>query len=121
MSLLWKDKDLPLHMRISDGKTDVLLEAGVMKPESAPVQYTKTDGTSMTITALHPTELFVRKIEAYEGRRYIRDIYDLFYLTNYVDSKDHYVHSRLRQFLKEIKRPVDEKVLKSLVYKGAGI
>ena len=118
MSVIWSDKELPLHMRISDGKTDVLLEAGIMKPESAIAQYIKIDGTSMTITTLHPAELFIRKMEAYKGRRYIRDIYDLFYLTNYVDGNDYYVRSRLRQFLNEIKRPVDEKVLKNLIYKG---
>ncbi len=118
MNVTWKDKELPLHMRISDGKTDVLLEASVGRFESAITQYVKVDGSSMTISALQPSELFIRKMEAYEGRRYIRDMYDLVHLTNYVNKNDYYVTSKLKPFLARIKRPVDERILRSLIYKG---
>lgn len=118
ISIIWRDKELSLHMRLSDGTTEMLLEANIGKYESAISQYTNVDGSSITITTLSPTELLVRKIEAYEGRRYIRDIYDIVHLTNYLDKNDEYVASKLSYFLKDIKKPVDEKILPSLVYKG---
>ncbi len=118
MKVTWRDKELPLHIRISDGRTEVLLEAGIGKFESAISQYTKVDGSSITLSTLQPSELFVRKMEAYEGRRYIRDMYDLVHLTNYISGNDYYVISKLKPFLAKIRKPVDEKVLRSLVYKG---
>ena len=120
ISIVWRDKSLPLHMRVSDGKTDMLLEASRGRYVGAISQYTKVDGTSMTISTLQPAELFIRKMEAYEGRRYIRDIYDLVHMTNYLQKGDYYVASRLKPFLSRIENetPVDEKILRSLVYKG---
>lgn len=118
ISVMSRDRELPLHMRLSDGVTEVLLEANIGSYESIISQYAKVDGSSMTITTLSPTELLTRKVEAYEGRRYIRDIYDIFHLTNYLDKTDLLVVSQLKPFLKNIQRPVDERILESLLYKG---
>jgi predicted nucleotidyltransferase component of viral defense system len=118
LAIVWKDKELPLHVRISDGETEVLLEASANRCASSITQYVRVDGSSMTINTLQPSELFIRKMEAYEGRRYIRDLYDLFHLTNYVSRDDYYVSSRLRPFLSKIRSPVDERILRSLIYKG---
>ncbi len=118
ISVLGRDPELPLHMRLSDGETEMLLEAGVGRYESVISQYARTDGTLMTITTLSPVELLIRKMEAYEGRRFIRDLYDIVHLTNYADRDDYYLKRRLRQFLKDIEEPEDESILASLVYKG---
>lgn len=116
-----RDRELPLHMSIGDGKTAILLEASEGSYESTIAQYTRTDGTSMTISMLPPSELFIRKMEAYEGRRYIRDIYDLVHLTNFVDKSDSYIRSEFRLFIEGIKKPVDEHILRSLVYRGSSM
>jgi predicted nucleotidyltransferase component of viral defense system len=105
-------------MRLSNGQTEMLLEASIGAYESAISQYIKVDGSSLTITTLSPTELLVRKIEAYEGRRYVRDVYDIMHLTNYLKKNDYRVASKLRPFLKNIQKPVDERILRSLIYKG---
>lgn len=118
IEVVWKDEDLPLHMKLSDGSTQVLLEASIGRYESSSTQYIRADGSSITVTTLSPTELLARKIEAYEGRRYIRDIYDIMHLTNYLHKDDTYVISKMKPFLKNIKKPVDEKILRSLIYKG---
>ena len=116
--IVWRDRELPLHMRLSDGETEVLLEAGVGKYESSISQYMRVDGSSLTITTLSPTELLTRKTEAYEGRGYIRDIYDIVHLTNYLDKRDYSVRSRLKPFLRNLKKPVDARILPSLIYRG---
>jgi hypothetical protein len=61
----------------------------------------------------------VRKIEAYLNRRFIRDIYDLVILTNWLDKRDYLFRTKLFKFLKDIPTPVDEEVLASLLYSGS--
>ncbi|MGC8515053.1 MAG: nucleotidyl transferase AbiEii/AbiGii toxin family protein, partial [Thermoplasmata archaeon] len=79
----------------------------------------RIDGSTKTISVLSPTELMIRKIEAYQGRKFIRDIYDLYVLTNWLNKSDFTVKSRLSSFLHDLSRPVDEKVLSSLLYAGS--
>ncbi len=118
LTIIWQDKEFPLNMRVSDGTAEVLVEAKEGSYESIMAQYVRTDGTQTTISVLSPAELLVRKMKAYDGRRYIRDIYDMVQLTNYLDSSDQYVRPKLRSFLKSMKSPVDQGILESLVYKG---
>lgn len=116
LNLTWRDPELPSRVRISNGITDLLLESKQGYAENEMRTYSRTDGTLKTISVLSPTELLIRKIEAYQGRKFIRDIYDLFILTNWLDRTDYMVRSRLAQFLQTIPKPVDEKVLTSLLY-----
>ena len=118
IKVVWRDKELPLHMRLSDGNTEMLLEASLGDPESRISQYVRVDGSSIAISAMQPAELIVRKMEAYRGRRYMRDLYDIFHMTNYVDKADYYVLSKLRPFLEDIQKPVDAGTLASLIYRG---
>ncbi|MGC8587390.1 MAG: nucleotidyl transferase AbiEii/AbiGii toxin family protein [Candidatus Micrarchaeia archaeon] len=120
LTIVWKNPELESNARISDGQTNVLLEAKTGMPESVIAQYEKVDGTRMTISTLSPLELAVRKMEAYSGRRYIRDLYDLVQLTNFLDKNDYYVRQKFSEFIKGMKAPVDEHILRSLVYKGYG-
>ncbi|MGC8563085.1 MAG: nucleotidyl transferase AbiEii/AbiGii toxin family protein [Thermoplasmata archaeon] len=80
--------------------------------------FVRTDGTATVVEVLSPTELMTRKIEAYLGRRFIRDIYDLLLLTRFLDKRDYTVRSKLSVFLEDVKEPVDEKVLRALIYSG---
>lgn len=120
LAVVWKNPELESNVRISNGQTSVLLEAKTGRPESVIAQYEKVDGTRMTISTLSPLDLAVRKMEAYSGRRYVRDLYDLVQLTNFLDKNDYYVRQKFSEFIKGMKKPVDERILKSLVYKGYG-
>ena len=120
LKLIWQDPEFPTRVRISNGNVDLLLETKQGYAENEIRTYSRTDGTTKTISVLSPTELLIRKIEAYQGRRFIRDIYDLFILTKWLDRSDYTVRSRLSQFLPAIQEPVDETVLNSLLYSGEG-
>ncbi|MDE1873859.1 MAG: nucleotidyl transferase AbiEii/AbiGii toxin family protein [Candidatus Micrarchaeota archaeon] len=122
IKVTWRDSELPLHMRLSNGTTEMLLEASLGEPEGKISQYARVDGSTTTVFALTPEELVIRKMEAYAGRRYARDLYDIFHMTNYIAKKDYYVRPKLRAFLSDVQRPKDFGVLKSLIYKGdAGV
>ena len=118
LRLLSRDKELPSIIKVAKGEASLLLETKEERSESMIRQYFRVDGSSITISVFTPTEMLIRKIEAYEGRRFIRDVYDIFILTRFLDKSDHVVASSLSSFLATSKPPVDEDVLKSLIYTG---
>ncbi|MGC8505426.1 MAG: hypothetical protein ACP5NK_01785 [Thermoplasmata archaeon] len=118
LELAWQDPEFPTRIRVAGMETDLLLETKHGYAENEMRTYSRVDGTTKTISLLSPTELMIRKMEAYGGRRYIRDIYDLFILTSWLNKSDYVIKSRFTSFLNGIHRPVDEKVLSSLLYAG---
>ena len=118
LRLTWQDPEFPTRIRIANNETELLLETKPGYAENEIRTYSRSDGTTKTICVLSPTELMIRKIEAYQGRRLIRDIYDLFILTNWLNNSDYIVRTRLSRFLHEIHRPIDEGILSSLLYAG---
>ena len=118
LRLLWQDPEFPTRVRIANNVTELLLETKLGYAENEMRTYSRIDGTAKTISVLTPTELMTRKMEAYQGRRYVRDIYDLYILTNWLDRSDYVVNSSFSKFLQKILRPIDENVLSSLLYAG---
>ena len=118
LKLSWRDPEFPTNVRITNDDVSVLIEAKEGTGENTIREYYRTDGSSLTINVLTPTELFVRKIEAYLGRRLVRDIYDLFVLTKFLDKEDYLIRSSLSNFLDAMQSPSDEKILGSLIYAG---
>lgn len=118
LSVLWRDPDLLSNIRIGNGTTSLLLESKEGEGESTLRPFLRTDGTTTVVEALSPTELMTRKIEAYMGRRLVRDLYDLLLLTRFLDKRDFVVRSKLSAFLEDAGEPEDEKVLRSLIYSG---
>ena len=118
LRLLWQDPEFPTRVRIANNVTELLLETKPGYAENEMRTYARIDGTAKTISVLTPTELMTRKMEAYQGRRYVRDIYDLYILTNWLDRSDYVVNSSFSKFLQKILRPIDENVLSSLLYAG---
>ena len=115
LRLIWTDPDLPSRVRIAGKETDILLESKPGFAENEIRPYLRIDGTPKIINVFSPTELMIRKIEAYHGRRYVRDIYDLFILTKWLERSDYVVRSNLSSFLNNLVRPIDEEVLQALL------
>lgn len=116
LSLL-KYKKAPnvIFSKISDGTVEVRLELSLMKPpEKVLGKYEKADGTYIDVYTLSPEILISEKMKAYEGRRFIRDIYDIYHLSGYVEKPV----PGISGFLSKIEPPVDEGNLKVLVYSG---
>jgi len=118
LKLTWRNNEFPSNVRIDNRDTSLLLESKEGNVESIIKPYFRVDGSSMTIGVLSPTELLTRKIEAYNGRRLIRDIYDIYILTRFLDPNDYTVKTRLSGFLNDISEPFDEGILSSLIYSG---
>ncbi|WP_276935172.1 hypothetical protein [Ferroplasma acidiphilum] len=118
LRLIWQDPELPTRIRIAGDAAELLLESKPGIAENEIKAYSRVDGSVKTISVLSATELMSRKIEAYQGRGFIRDIYDLYVLTNWLDKSDYMVKSKISNFLHGIQTPVDENILSSLLYAG---
>lgn len=79
--------------------------------------YETTDGNFTTISCLKLDDLIKEKINAYSKRLKIRDLYDIFYLLRYLDNKKK-IKLDLEIFIKNFKKPLDEKDLKILIIDG---
>lgn len=102
--------------KISNNNTTVKLEITTRKaPEKTIKQYKKTNGSTIDIYTLSPEILIYEKMGAYKGRRYIRDIYDVYYLSSFVEKID---KKKIMEFLDKIEPPIDEKNLRTLIYLG---
>ncbi len=80
--------------------------------------YENLDGTFFEVLILPPEELIAEKINAYNDRRSITDLYDLRILVDFADTK--IVRSKLNSFLSSINEPDkgEDAMLKSLIYEG---
>ncbi len=86
-----------------------------LKPTAA--RFERTDGTYMEVLTLTPEDLILEKINAYQNRLLIRDVYDIYILANQV-SDNKKIKENVLQFLKKLKPPVNEETLPSLIYVG---
>jgi len=77
-----------------------------------------SDGTSILVNTLQPEEIIKEKISAYFKRKKVRDLYDIFFLLRFVKDKGK-IKNDLVKFIKEFKKPIDEKELKILIISGS--
>lgn len=113
---LAKYKEAPhvTFAKISSGNAEVKLEVSAGSPrEKVLSQYEKADGSLMDVYTLKRDELIEEKMKAYLGRRFIRDIYDVYFL-----GKREGKVKGMGTFLKNLLPPVDERNLRTLIYSG---
>ncbi len=97
----------------------VKLEGMRQEGKRHPIQkeYERVDGSKFFITTLPIEEFILEKITAYSRRAYGRDLYDIYHLTS-IEKPTQKARKALREFLKDIKKPIDESKLKDIVYVG---
>ncbi|MGC8533769.1 MAG: nucleotidyl transferase AbiEii/AbiGii toxin family protein [Candidatus Parvarchaeum sp.] len=105
-----------LFSQISNDTTKMSLEITRKNIKGTLKVYQKANGSSIDVLTLKPEELILEKIEAYNDRRRIRDIYDVYFLSRIVTDKD--TKKIVKDCLSKIKKPLDENDLKTIVYEG---
>ncbi len=106
-----------LYYDISADNAKISLQIKISNKKGILVSYEKIDGNRTQIFSMTPENLIIEKIETYNNRALIRDIYDIMILTRSVLDKSRIVDIMI-SFLSNIKKPKDEKVLKDIVYNG---
>ena len=106
-----------MFSKITDGGTEVKLEASFQKKQGTLTKYELIDGSFMDILSLTPKECFFEKLDTYRNRRLIRDIYDPYFLSNILtfnqDEKN-----KIKKFLKKLEEPLDTDNLSTIILVG---
>jgi predicted nucleotidyltransferase component of viral defense system len=106
-----------LFSQISNDVTHMSLEMTRKNMHGTLKTYQKANGSAMDVLTLKPEELILEKIAAYNDRRRIRDIYDVYFLSRFVDDKK--IKESVKKFLLKINEPKDEGDLKVIIYEGS--
>ena len=116
----YKKTQTVVFAKVSNRDVEVRLEVNFIsrKKQFIVKPYEKADGSFMDIFTLSADELLVEKINAYKSRRLIRDIYDIYHLSKYVE-KEQEIKENVKNFLSKLEKAADEENLKVIVYAGA--
>ncbi len=103
--------------KVSNGSAEVRFEANFVKKTGKVARdFEKVDGISVSVLTLSADDLIAEKMQAYNSRRLIIDIYDVFHLSKYVEKKE--TINQVAEFSAKPPFPLDERELKGLVYTG---
>ena len=117
--LKYKKTDNAVYFRISNGVVEVRFEAALRKIKDFEVrEYERIDGTFSNVFTLSAEKLLLEKLEAFKNRKLIRDLYDVFMLSFFV-SENKLISGKVKDFLKKVPEPADEKNLKTIIFSGA--
>jgi len=108
-----------IFAKVTDGGAEVRLEINTSaKKSGAATRYEKMNGSRMDVLCLTPEELVVEKAAAYKNRRFVRDLYDIYHLSERVEGRPE-AKAAVSSLLSSFKPPLDEANLSALVYSGA--
>jgi predicted nucleotidyltransferase component of viral defense system len=115
--------DYPVYtnrvITISDSFATTKLEAMVPQKgiKTAQKEYERVNGSKLVVTTLQISDFIMEKINTYQKRQYIRDLYDIYYLVSLAPLAPK-SKTELKKLLKNMQRPADESKLNDLIYSG---
>jgi len=107
-----------LYSTLKFGGVELRFEAIFKRAKGVLKEYETYEGNLLSVYTLDPETMIGEKVDAYLGRRKIRDLYDVFFLLRLVE-KAETVKPKLSKLVQNFKQPIDEKELKALVLFGA--
>jgi len=105
-----------VYSKISNGKIIVSLEIALREKKGTTVFYKNVNGTTLNILSLTKEELILEKALAFKNRKLIRDIWDVYFLMETASFEK--IKNELKKTINEFDKPIDEKNLKILIYRG---
>jgi predicted nucleotidyltransferase component of viral defense system len=97
--------------------TNIVMEANPSQKKGVLVSYTNVDNSKTGVFTLPSEDLIIEKIKAYNSRRLVKDLYDIYILTQ-SSAKTEIARKEIKQLLSSIQKPVDYNALKDFVYVG---
>jgi len=117
----FKITDNVIYAKIAMNKIIMRLEVSFLKFNHNKIilkKYETIDGNYISIFTLSAEELIKEKVKAYLSRKFVRDIYDIYVLLNYVEKRKEIISS-LKELLLKFTKPIDENILSSLIFYGS--
>lgn len=109
--------DNSIYSTLQFQRVIVRFEAIFKKITGSLRDYETVEGTYIPVYTLSPEQFLGEKIAAYQGRKKIRDLYDIFFLLKFVQEQET-VKPLLQRLLMEFPKPADEPELKILILEG---
>jgi predicted nucleotidyltransferase component of viral defense system len=106
-----------LFSKLNYGEVEIRLEAVFKEVESVLKSFELTDGNSINVLTLSAEDFILEKILAYKKRKMVRDLYDIYFLLGFVSDKEK-INKKLKDFIENIEKPLDEKNLPALIISG---
>jgi predicted nucleotidyltransferase component of viral defense system len=106
-----------LFSKLIYGEAEIRLEAVFKEVESVLKSFELTDGNSINVLTLSAEDFILEKILAYKKRKMVRDLYDIYFLLNFVSDREK-INNKLKDFVESIEKPLDEKNLPALIISG---
>ena len=103
-----------LYSSLIFNRTIVRFEAFFKKVKGSLKEYENCKGNFTTINTLTSEELIKEKVQAYQNRFKIRDLYDIFFLLRHIKDKES-ISGDLRILVNNFKKPIDEPNLKIIL------
>ena len=111
-------KENSIYSELDFNNTITRFEATFQSKKPFSKRYETSESFFINVYTLSPEDLIMEKVETYLKRKKIRDLYDIYFLINYVDNKRD-VEAYLRKLIKNYENPVDEANLTNIIIMGA--
>ena len=114
-----KDTGRLVFFELASGELHLKVEVNYRKSGIRPIasRFENVDGTYAEVRTLSAEDFVLEKIAAYKDRRFIRDMYDIYILSDHVLEPSS-IKKEALAFLSTIEDPVDAGVLRTLIYSG---
>ena len=119
----YKTTDNVIFSKISDNKVEVRVEIRLLKKNDTIFakkvikEYEKIDGSTITINTLSANDLLLEKANAFVNRKLVRDIYDVYFLSNFIEDSKEY-DTKVIKLISQFQEPIDETTFKSIILAG---
>jgi len=110
-------KENAVYSEILFNNTPVRFEATFQSKKAVVSKYETCESFFINVYTLSPEELIIEKVQAYLKRKKIRDLYDIFFLLNFVEKNK--VEKVLKDLIRGYSSPEDEENLSVIIISGA--
>ncbi|MDP2947430.1 MAG: nucleotidyl transferase AbiEii/AbiGii toxin family protein [Nanoarchaeota archaeon] len=97
--------------------TIVRFEALFKNVKGSLKEYLSVNGNYITCYTLTPERLIIEKINTYQKRLKVRDLYDIFFLLRHINIS-YEIKEMLKELINNFKKPIDEQDLQVIIIEG---
>jgi len=122
--LKYKQTENVIFAKVSDNNIEVRVEIRLLKKKD-PIffkkvvrEYERIDGGTISIYTLSVEDILIEKANAYINRRLIRDLYDVYYLSNFIKDNIEYNKKVVELINRFPSSALDEPSFKSIILIG---
>lgn len=111
-------KENSIYSELEFNRVSVRFEATFQSKKAYFRKYETSESFFINAYTLSPEDLVMGKVETYLKRKKIRDLYDIYFLLNYLENKKAVV-AFLKKLIGNYEKPVDEENLVNVIIVGA--